>query len=92
MQDIILKKKEHDPMMHWGCCWQPLLAKLFWVGSLLTLFYAWVAESQGDAFLGRTTGAWYGDALALGILAIGLKLSGCRHKWCASCGVKRESE
>ena len=55
-----------------SCCWMPLAGLLLWLASATTLVFAWLS---GDGFLfGRSSIHWYGDALILGVLAIGSKL------------------
>ena len=88
MMDSHMGTMDHDKM-HWGCCLRPLLGKLLWVVAAFALIAAWLSGSTG-AFWGREAMTWYWDALVLGVLALGLRGHGCRHKWCAVCGVKQE--
>lgn len=65
---------------------KPFLAKITWLLAVLSLIGAW--ESGGGIWWGWDGLTWYWNALALGVLALGLKMSkyhDCWHKN-SSCG------
>ena len=82
----MLKKKSI-----FGWCLRPLAGLLLWLASATALVFAWLS---GNGFmLGRSSVQWYGDAMVLGVLAIGSKLGviikrGMKHE----CGSWHEQQ
>lgn len=77
-------------MMHWVCCWVPMLSWIFWVAAIVSLVLAW---SAGDGMIwGKADAFWYLNSLALGVLAMGGKgkrmhKGGCCGKGACANGV-----
>lgn len=76
----MMRHDEHG----WGCGCCHFLGGFLWVMGLIALVLYWVASSDGVA-LGIEASFWLGSAIALGILAIPLKLRG--HGIGCDCGV-----
>jgi hypothetical protein len=91
---------------HLACCALPITAKVFWLLSLVALIMAWVASANADGLAclkarvdgqcpagGLPVAHLFLDSLALGVLALGLKMGkkdACGEcSECESCGVEK---
>lgn len=72
----------HDKI-HMLCCWKPMVGKILWVLSFLSLVGGLLAYWQGGQFWGVTVMTWYWNALVGGVLSLGVK---GRYGWCG-CGM-----
>ncbi len=83
---------------HLSCCFKPLLGKVLWAFSVVSLIMAWTASTKKDGLFclqarnaegacperGLPVAHLFLDSLALGVLALGVSVSRCSN--CGGCG------